>query len=186
MKKITFLIICLFTLGIACAQTQSHLKFMGISLDGTINQFQAKLASKGVTVDTELNKKVGVGTRAFKGTFSGKNAQIFIYYNEATKIVYRGKAVIESSDEEICESNYKYFLNMLSSKYEDAIIRTGEQDGHESKSLLIPNDSTAEYVYLGTIDVYRTSYYSISYNIHIDYTDTINNVKNDNRNMDDL
>lgn len=50
----------------------------------------------------------------------------------------------------------------------------------------VPNDELAVYKYLGTIDVYRSNYYSISYSIHVDYTDTLNKVKHENRNMDDL
>ena len=66
----------------AYAQKEPHLKFMGIPLDGTINQFQSKLTAKGIRVDVALNKNIGVGARAFKGTFSGKDAQVFVYYDE--------------------------------------------------------------------------------------------------------
>lgn len=185
-RIITFSVLFIFALASTYAQGQEHLKFMGIPLNGTINQFQTKLATKGVNVDVATNKTIGVGCRAFKGSFSGKDAQIFVYYDEATKAVYRAKAVIQSSDEVICDNYYTYFVNMLSTKYSDAETERGEQDGHESISFFIPNDTLASYKYLGTIDVYRSSYYSISYSIHVDYTDTLNKVKHENRNMDDL
>ena len=188
MTKRFFTLIVLFALALTnvCAQGQEHMKFMGIPLNGTINQFQTKLGTKGISVDVATNKSIGVGCRAFKGSFSGKDAQIFIYYDESSKVVYRAKAVIQSSDEDICDNNYNYFVNMLSTKYSDAEMERGEQDGHESISFFIPNDELTVYKYLGTIDVYRSNYYSISYSIHVDYTDTLNKVKHENRNMDDL
>lgn len=182
----TFTALFIIALASACAQGQDHMKFMGFPLNGTINQFQAKLGTKGVVVDVATNKTIGVGCRAFKGSFSGKDAQVFVYYDENTKVVYRAKAVIQSSDEDICDNNYNYFVNMLSTKYSDAEFERGEQDGHESISFFVPNNELAVYKYLGTIDVYRSSYYSISYSIHVDYTDTVNKVKHENRNMDDL
>ena len=188
MTKNFFTLIVLFALAITSinAQGQEHMKFMGIPLNGTINQFQTKLGTKGVTVDVATNKTIGVGCRAFKGSFSGKDAQIFVYYDENTKVVYRAKAVVQSSDEDICDNNYTYFVNMLSTKYFDAETERGTQDDHESISFFVPNDYEAVYKYLGTIDVYRSSYYSIYYSVHVDYTDTVNEIKHENRNMDDL
>lgn len=182
----TLMFLIVLAIGFIHAQGQEHMKFMGIPLNGTINQFQTKLSTKSVTVDVATNKTIGVGCRAFKGSFSGKDAQIFVYYDESSKVVYRAKAVIQSSDEDICDNNYNYFVNMLSTKYSDAEIERGEHNGHESISFFVPNDELAVYKYLGTIDVYRSNYYSISYSIHVDYTDTLNKIKHENRNMDDL
>lgn len=173
-------------LSFSSLHAQNHMKFMGIPLTGTINQYQAKLQNKGVYVDVAANKTIGVGCRCFKGSFSGKDAQIYVYYDESSKIVYRAKAVIDSSDEDIRNNNYNYFVNMLSTKYFDAESEKSSQNGHESIRYLIPNEESAFYKYLGSIDVFCASYYSISYSVHIDYTDTINDVKHEKRNMDDL
>ena len=184
MKKILPLIVCmLMCLGI---QADEHLKFMGIPLDGTIAQFQAKLTAKGVTHDVAGSKGLSAGRRLFKGTFSGKRAEIYVYYDEATKIVYRAKAVIESSEESLSEQNYDYFVSMLSQKYDDAEKKYGRQDSYETVTFLVPNNNEyATYTYLGSIDVYRSSY-SFTYDVHVDYTDAINIVKHENRNMEDL
>ena len=57
MKKLSlFLLVTLFVLP-AIAQKE-HLKFMGIPLNGTITQFQNKLAAKGIKVDSKLNKNL--------------------------------------------------------------------------------------------------------------------------------
>ncbi len=188
MKKIMLLLLtCLFAFPIlSVAQGQEHLKFMGIPLDGTITQFQAKLQAKGVNYDTQGSKVLSVGTRAFRGTFSGKKAFIYVYYNEKTKVVYRAKAVVHSTDEDIADNSYYYFVGMLKQKYDTADIETGTKDNHEALTLLVPNENeNTYYKYLGRIDVYRTRDYP-NYDIHIDYYDTLNTVNNDNRNMDDL
>ena len=185
MKRLYIVILSIMLFSSSYAQ--NHLKFMGIPLDGTINQFQAKLAAKGVTLNVPANKHVSVGARAFKGSFSGKNAQIFVYYDESSKVVYRAKVVIDTDDINIWENNYNYFVNMLSTKYSDAQTEKGKHENKEALSFLVPNDELALYKYLGIIDVYRsTDLYTYTFFVHVDYIDTVNNVKHENRNMEDL
>ena len=93
-RIVTLMFLIVLAIGSRHAQGQEHMKFMGIPLNETINQFQTKLSAKGVTVDVAANKTIGVGCRTFKGFFSGKDAQIFVYYDENTKVVYRAKAVV--------------------------------------------------------------------------------------------
>ena len=54
MKKIisVFFAICLCM----AASAQQHLKFMGIPLDGTIDNFALKLKAKGVTYDAAKSR----------------------------------------------------------------------------------------------------------------------------------
>ncbi len=187
MKKVISLIAILqLAVCASFAQGLQHMKFMGIPLDGTINQFQAKLSAKGISVDAEVNKTLDVGCRAFKGSFSGKSASIFVYYDESTKVVYRAKAVIESRDDDICLNNYDYYVNMLSSKYADAEVERDTQDGHPSITFYVLNNNPAIYKYLGTISVFRSHYLSTFFYVHVDYTDTINKVRHEERNMEDL
>lgn len=186
MKKILSLVVCM--LICLSVQADEHLKFMGIPLDGTITQFQAKLAKKGVAHDVAGSKVLPPGSRLFKGVFSGKEAYIHIYYDTASKLVYRAKVVITTSDDQDFENNYNYFVRMLSEKYLDAKKDIGETNNHEDVSFLVYNIETAQYMYKGIINVYRvklSNYYN-SYSLHIDYEDTINSVKRDDRNMEDL
>ena len=187
MKKRILSIVVIFTLAMTTsfAQGEQHLKFMGIPITGTINQFQSKLASKGITVDQSVNKYIGVGGRAFKGVFAGKKAQIYVYYDETTKIVYRAKAVIDSYDEDTSDNDYYHFVDLLTTKYPDVEVETGEHDGYESTTLYVPNNSTGNYQYLGSIDVFRSEDYS-AYSLYIDYTDTGNYIKHEDRNLEDL
>lgn len=178
--------VSLVSFTISAQTTFPHLPFMGIPLNGTIDNFQAKLSAKGVYVDHAANKTMGIGCRVFKGMFSGKKANIYVYYNDRTKIVYRAKAVIQSSEMDLRNNNYNYFENMLNSKYYYAETTKGNQDNHENISWLVPTlDENSFYKYLGSIDLYCTSY-SYEYDVHVDYTDTVNKQKFENQNMDDL
>ena len=69
--------------------TTKHLKYMGIPINGTITQFQAKLIAKGCVHDKLTSNSLGVGCRAFKGHFIDNKVSIFVYYDESTKIVYK-------------------------------------------------------------------------------------------------
>ena len=82
--------------------------------------------------------------------------------------------------------SYIFILHQTTTKYNYAEKTSGSQDGHDSISFYIPNDGLAVYKYLGTIDVYCTNYLYLSFYVHIDYTDTLNSVKHESRNMDDL
>ncbi len=184
MKRLYVFILSIMLFSASFAQ--DHLKFMGIPLDGTINQFQAKLVAKGMTVDYAANKFIGIGCRKFKGSFSGEESLIYVFYDEKTKIVYRAKAVIDTSWESIRDEKYKYFVNMLSTKYFNAESNIEAYEGHESTSFYVPNDDDSLYKYLGKIIVYCVCYDSSSFGLHIDYFDTINLIKHENRNLDDL
>lgn len=88
------------------AQSNVHIKFMGIPLTGTIAQFQAKLVAKGCTYNKVASASISNGTRAFKGTFVGNKVDIYVYYDTNTKIVYRTKAVVSGVSEDIAEQEY--------------------------------------------------------------------------------
>lgn len=186
MKKILSLVVCM--LICLSVHADEHLKFMGIPLNGTITQFQAKLAKKGVTHDVAGSKMLPPGCRGFNGTFSGKKANIYVYFDTVSKVVYRAKAVIESTEGSISSGNYDYFVRMLSEKYYDAEKTEGKQEGYDAITFLVPNPPDAFYKFYGRINVYRSTSdsYPVYYFLHVDYIDTLNSVKHENRNMEDL
>lgn len=187
MKNFLIILFSAFISTFTFAQ-EEHMKFMGIPLDGTINQFQTKLATKGMTVDYAANKYIGVGSRRFKGFFSGEEAVVYVYYNEKTKNVYRAKVVIDSPVENIRDEKYKSFVSKLSKKYINAESKLGTYEGREATSFSVPNKNRGLFQYLGYIDVYcvNPEGSSISYALHLDYFDAINLSKYENKNMDDL
>jgi hypothetical protein len=155
---------------------------MGIPLNGTITQFQSKLVAKGLTPYNELNKMLPVGGRAFEGTFAGEKATIHTYYNAKTKIVYRAKAVIVSSNREDIENKLKKYKNLLIEKYLFSEGEDYEQEGRPAFILYVLDDDED---YLGVISLY-TTYHDYEYALHIDYEDDTNSDSNKSKNMDDL
>lgn len=69
-KAFLLLLMSLFSL-VLFAQTE-HMKFAGIPLTGSIEQFQKKLIAKGFRLNAKISKLLPVGTRSFIGTFAGK------------------------------------------------------------------------------------------------------------------
>lgn len=94
MKRILTYIICSVLLLGACIvvwnTTHSHLKFMGIPIDGTIEEFSKKLEEKGLKEVGDSQAYDGNRERRFSGTFSSENygSEIVVYYDERTHIVY--------------------------------------------------------------------------------------------------
>ena len=186
MKRTLQIIVCCLLSMIAQAQTE-HLKFMGIPLNGSITAFQTKLQAKGVRYDAEGSRQLQVGCRCFKGSFSGEKADFYVYYNEKTKVVYRAKAVITCLSKEMGKEKFDSFKSMLKSKYSDGIASDGEQDGHPSLSILVPDSKLVNE--LGYVGLYITnppySFMDEVY-LHIDYEDIANRRVNQVNNMDDL
>ncbi len=186
MKKLTLIIVGLIVALTLQAQSKEHMKFMGIPLNGTINQFQQKLQKKGIRYDAKGSKNIQAGCKAFKGTFSGEEADFYVYFDVKTKKVYRAKAVIECINKERGKSKLLEYKEKLSSKYPNSVSHEGQQDGYPTFSLYLPN---SEREYLGCINLYITdmgySFIDEVY-LHIDYYDGPNEKEREMQNFDDL
>lgn len=203
MKKLIMLWLFTIISIVGLAQnTTKHLKYMGIPINGTITQFQAKLIAKGCVHDKLTSNSLGVGCRAFKGNFIGNKVTIFVYYDENTKVVYRVKSVISKISENIADQKYEYIKNMLLQKYGMTYSNYGEQTGKESFSILVEGkllnpkmDLTSLPLssngFKGNIDLFIAKdetflSYPFDYNLHIDYYDAINYEKHLNRDLEDI
>ena len=191
MRKFLFTLCCLIFAIASLAQSNAHIKFMGIPLTGTIAQFQTKLVAKGCTYNKVASASISNGTRAFKGTFVGNKVDIYVYYDTNTKIVYRTKAVINGVSEDIADQEYSKVKNLLSRKYGSSSddMYVGTQDGKESVSFISAND---EGEINGSIDLFITKDEETwvrapyNYNLHIDYNDRINTKKHENQQLDEI
>ncbi|MFA4046769.1 hypothetical protein HPS54_11865 [Prevotella sp. PCHR] len=167
-----------------CATAQEHIKFMGIPMGGTITAFQNKLQAKGLKVSVE-SARMPAGQRGYKGTFSGEQAEILIWFNPRTKIVYRGKAMINRYGKEFILGVLSEMESKLDLKYPDAEKYTDtfkDDYSHELRSV-------AYKLPTGRIDLFITgeSYIdSGKFYLHIDYHDAINDFKNTLDEMEDL
>lgn len=118
MKKIISVLFALCLCIVASAQ--QHMKFMGIPLDGTVDNFALKLKAKGVTYDAAKSKAAGPGVRVFNGTFMAEDAIISVAYNPKSKMVF--SAVVELQYPTV-KSTHIPFLNLIESlqqKYPNA------------------------------------------------------------------
>lgn len=185
MKKVAFIFcVCLLALSVQAQDPTTHLKFMGIELNGNINDFQTKLLGKGLTI-SKMNNQYPTGIRAYDGIFSGENAEILVWYNPRSKQVYRAKAIISREGKDLIEQLKTSFENKLDLKY-----------GTENKTTnsfkderLHEFNQESYFVGNGTIDLFivSTSYIAQStFYLHIDYKDLENYAKNTADEMDDL
>lgn len=166
---------------------QSHLRFMGIPLTGSIATFQSKLLAKGCRLNKSGSANLPVGVRLFDGRFAGEDADIFIYYDENSYRVYRAKVVVTRDESDAANQVYNDFESMLRSKYMAERFKDDTNNGYPSIGITV-TDNTDSYI-LGFIDLYRstnTVYYETNYTVHLDYYDGENlSQHNDNR-MDDF
>lgn len=167
MKKT--LVLCLMFMLCIVVSAQ-HMKFMGIPLDGTISAFTAKLQVKGVKISPN-NRNSSAGCRWLYGTFYGQDADIYVYYNPSTKIVYRAKAVISRQNLNQLKGLYGNISASIDSKYKGR-HKEGTYEGRESMHYDIDLKISADY-YEGTIDLYFSED-DDAYYLHVDYYDEAN------------
>lgn len=172
---------------VSFAQTNSHIKFMGIPLTGTITQFQAKLVAKGCTYDKVGSSSISNGIKLFNGTFVGNKVKVFVYYDNKTKIVYRVKAVVAGLSEDIAEQKYSEIKDMLSLKYGSGSDLT--KDGKEAASFVSTNDEGETNGMIDLFIVHDKEFWLTSpydYSLHIDYYDRINTKRHNSNQLDEL
>ena len=175
------MIACFFVLAMQ-AQT-GHLKFMGIPLDGTIERFHQKMLVKGCRVNRdEFHMLLPPGSRAYTGTFTGKKANIIVFFNEDTKIVYGAKAFFDKLTEAASQEEYNRVKTLLQTKYPDVETVEESEDNLNYLTLMPEN---------GTIMVYQKKSRDLSdasnpYSLHIEYTDETNDKAPKSDALDDL
>lgn len=184
MQRFIFSFIMFVCSIFAMAQNETHLKFMGLELGGTISEMQSHLEKKGLTIDP-MNKSLPVGQRAYNGIFSGENAQIIIWYNPRTKLVYRGKAIIEKQSKDNVTQAMNIMEQKLDTKYgveckkKESFV---DDHLHEFDQVNYNTDN-------GTIGLFITSTSYGSHDpfyLHVDYHDRINSTLKVLDEMDDL
>lgn len=179
MKRISIIIITLLICLCAKAQSNGHMKFMGIPMGISISSFQTKLATKGVKYDP-MSKQMKDAVRMYNGKFAGYDATIFVYYDSKNQLVYRAKACIERQTKDIAKGTMTDIASMLLQKY-------------GLDKIYYEDDEYAVYIDEGNIDLYvieNDADYVIHikdyYTIHIDYYDNASQDQNRKSRMDDL
>lgn len=114
MKKSILLIV--FLVVSTCVYSQ-HLKFSNIPIDGTISEFQSKLAAKGIKQNRTKSNESPVGQRVFNGRFQGYNSEITVFYNRKSKQVYKVEAIIESKTKNVIQNILDKSRQKIEQKY---------------------------------------------------------------------
>lgn len=173
MKKI---ISVLFALCLCmAASAQQHMKFMGIPLDGTIDNFALKLKTKSVTYDAAKSKTAGQGCRVFNGTFMGEKATITVAYNPKSKMVF--SAAVEMQYPTV-ESAHIPFLNLtesLQQKYPNTTPEENKDPDGEFIGLAfnIPDETSGNSIGF-ILQSLKTSSFGSGVSICLMYTDMDN------------
>ena len=115
MKRILIALLFVFScIGAMAQNTNEHLKFMGIPINGTLESFTQKLVAKGLKREHAWDNAL-----LLKGTFAGKSGSgVCVMRVPSRNIVYKVVVCLPSKDTwEWLENDYKEFKEMLTTKY---------------------------------------------------------------------
>ncbi|MCM1256172.1 MAG: hypothetical protein NC221_08650 [Duncaniella sp.] len=186
-------ILTIFFAVACCLLTQAkHMEFMGIPINGTISSFQAKLQAKGCSV-SKYSKDLPSGVRMLTGVFAGEDCNIYVWYNNKTKQVYRVRAVKDCEESlQTAHNTFYYFKNLLKQKYSDCALSSDDLEGLTSTDyefeLMVVEEQGDDVMLRGTIDVEIIEYdtYPSQYGVSITYEDFDNTSKNEQKTLEDL
>ena len=183
MKKILLSIALALVTTFAFAQN-SHLKFMGIELDGSITDFQSKLYAKGFkNSKLPFDKKNGI--RIYDGTFMGEDATVVVFYNERSKQVRSAKPVIEKYGKIHIQDLFDEIEDKLDIKYGAENRETESvQDEYLYEFKKTSFDLENGYIILSVSSLGYSD--TGRFFLHIEYGDKQNSLKKTQDEMDDL
>ena len=162
MKKILLSIALALVTTFALAQN-THFKFMGIELDGSITDFQFKLYAKG-----------------FKNT-----ASVVVFYNERSKQVYSAKSVIQKYGKTHIQNLFNDIEAKLDIKYGAENRETESvQDEYLHEFKKTSFDLENGYIILSVSSLGYSD--TGRFFLHIEYGDKQNSLINTQEEMDDL
>lgn len=187
MKK--FLLVFLYVFMCTSIYGQAHMKFMGIPLNGTIEQFSQKLKTKGITYDAIASKKLSPGAKLYNGTFMGEHAQFVVMFNAKSRIVYGVGVELTYSTKEFARVPFLDIAEQLHKKYPTAEFSSVEKTGKTVTGVkfLIPDVDSSQTLGIIMQTLNRPDGYLKKYwLVNLIYTDVKNYKKNSDTNSDDL
>lgn len=187
MKKI---ISILFVLCLCmAASAQQHMKFMGIPLDGTIDNFAMKLKAKGVTYDAAKSKAMGPGEKVYNGAFMGEKATFMVFFNTKSRVVWGVFVEMSYSSVELAHVPFVNISEQLLKKYPKAIYEANKDSNGDTNGVTfhIPNEAETERIGVIIQTLNRSqSDFKDDCTISLTYTDVDNYQKSENINNEDL
>ena len=187
MKRIisVLFVFCMFL----SLSAQEHMKFMGIPLDGTIDNFTLKLKVKGVIYDAAKSKALSPGRKFYNGTFMGEKATFVVFFNTKSKVVFGVMVDLSYSSTELAYTPFKNIAEQLLKKYPKAEYKANKDSEGvmNGVSFSIPNEDETKRIGI----IIQTLYPSESSLdnkclINLTYTDVENFQKSESINNEDL
>lgn len=175
-RLVTSIILCLL---VYCASAQQHMKFMGIPIDGNINNFTTKLKAKGATISPN-NKYAGKGLRIFDGEFYDRPCEFAVRYNKKTGTVYEVLTIIKSDTRHYLENLMEEIKNVIEDKYV-VYMEEGKTNGGDDIDIyrIYPTDDEPSYSYgLIYLGISQEDDYPNDYALNITYSDIANSTEN--------
>lgn len=187
MNKVFSVLFALFICVTISAQ--SHMKFMGIPLNGTIETFAQKLKAKGITYDAVKSRAMGPGGKFYNGTFMGEKATFMVFFNAKSRIVFGVSVEMSYTSFDLAFVPFKNIAEQLQKKYPKAVLEgskdsKGNLDGLEFH---IPNEEETQRigVIIQTLNK-SDDYLKDDCTISLMYTDVANFKKSESINNEDL
>lgn len=122
--SVLFLVFAVFASYGQSIVAKNHLEFMGISIDGSLDNFVEKLKGKGFTLQSDY------GTEAvLEGKFTGKTAEIIVYSTPRTSTVCRVAVKFDNqgpANWDMLELQYLDSKKLLINKYGEPVSVTEE------------------------------------------------------------
>lgn len=167
----------LFFAAISIFAMAQHMKFMGLPIDGTIDQFGKQLTSKGFTKSISDSR---AGYWSYNGSFNEKKVQLGVQYNIPTNKVFSVQVTYLCSDSMDGLFTYEDWVKKLKSKYDDQFKSYDDQNRPEESMFRHCWESSVTGLIM--LDLCREVVYSKPiYLLHLTYTDMqgyANHVKN--------
>lgn len=178
MKRLIILIISF--LCITQAFSEEHLKFLGLPIDGTVNEYAASLISKGFRI-SQKNKYASKGLRVMEGPFLDNTEEFGLHYDPDTQKMWSVTFVRSCLTEEEAKELYDKLKSLIREKHFEATYKT---------------DIDKSYIYscsfksdLGIISL-GIKEYDFTYRVNMTYCDRINYIpiykKRHQRALDDM
>jgi hypothetical protein len=186
MDRLYYFLICVILLSIpTAAKAQNHMKFLGIEMNMTINEFQKRLVTKNIH---QVQDYYSDGERMYSGKLMGENCQFYLHF-KSDSIVYEGIAVYSSQYQSSCDNFVEHVKSLLRQKYRGSnFFDTIDEEGNPDFSVFV-NDPTS-HKQIGLIDIWTSidsdDDSNIEYVVHLKYIDNANYAEVESKNMEDL
>lgn len=173
MKRVFLIVCCVMT--VLCSSHAQHLEFMGISIDGSIEAFDAKLKAKGF-----INSKDFVNTKNEKwydGRFAGDDVVLNVCRTR-TNLVYATTVVqyFEALDD--VKAQWEYYVSVIEDKYKDRIVNKKIESTDHIRYEMELGDIVVDYR--------KSDYKDYKYHLLLMYFDRKNTVINKKMNEEDI